>query len=78
MYQYDLNSLDPNNFINDQEILDTLEYAEKNKNNMELIDSILEKEVIEVSKGQLYSKKTHNIELFEKKLSPLWLFYDKC
>jgi hypothetical protein len=30
-----------------------------------------EKEVIEVSKGQLYSKKTHNIELFEKKLSPL-------
>lgn len=43
MYQYDVNSLDPNNFINDQEILDTLEYAEKNKNNMELIDSILEK-----------------------------------
>ncbi len=30
-------------FINDQEILDTLEYAEKNKNNMTLINEILEK-----------------------------------
>ena len=30
-------------FINDGEILETLEYAEKNKNNIELIDKILEK-----------------------------------
>ena len=30
-------------FINDQEILDTLDYAEQNKNNVELIDEILEK-----------------------------------
>ncbi len=30
-------------FIDDQEILDTLEYAHKNKHNRELIDSILEK-----------------------------------
>ncbi len=30
-------------FINHEEILATLEYAEKNKNNIELIDSLLEK-----------------------------------
>lgn len=30
-------------FINDAEILETLEYAEKNKNNVELIDEILQK-----------------------------------
>ena len=30
-------------FIDDGEILDTLEYAGKNKNNAELIDQILEK-----------------------------------
>ena len=30
-------------FINNEEILETLEYAEQNKNNIELIDKILEK-----------------------------------
>ena len=30
-------------FINDEEILSTLEYAEKNKNNKQLIDEIIEK-----------------------------------
>ena len=35
MYAYD--------FINHEEILETLEYAERNKNNLELIDSLLEK-----------------------------------
>ena len=30
-------------FINHEEILQTLEYAEKNKNNAELIDQIIEK-----------------------------------
>ena len=30
-------------FIDNQEVLDTLEYAEKNKNNIELVDKILEK-----------------------------------
>ena len=30
-------------FIDNQEVLDTLEYAEKNKNNVELIDAIIEK-----------------------------------
>lgn len=40
---YDPASLDPNEFINDGEILATLEYAEANKNNIALIDEILEK-----------------------------------
>ena len=30
-------------FICHEEILDTLDYAEKNKNNLELIDEIIEK-----------------------------------
>ena len=30
-------------FINNEEILETLKYAEQNKNNIELIDKILEK-----------------------------------
>ncbi len=40
---YDPKSLKAEEFINDGEILDTLKYAEENKNNIELIDSILEK-----------------------------------
>lgn len=40
---YDPKSKKAEEFINDKEILDTLEYAEKNKNNVELIDEILEK-----------------------------------
>lgn len=40
---YDPKSLKAEEFINHEEILETLEYAEKNKNNVELIDQILEK-----------------------------------
>ncbi len=40
---YNPKSLKAEEFINDQEILDTLEYAEQNKNNVALIDEILEK-----------------------------------
>ena len=40
---YNPKSLKAEEFINDAEILDTIEYAEKNKNNIELIDEILEK-----------------------------------
>ncbi len=40
---YDPKSLKAEEFINDQEILETIAYAEANKNNVELIDSILEK-----------------------------------
>lgn len=43
MFKYDPKSLKAEEFINDGEILDTLRYAEENKNNIELIDSILEK-----------------------------------
>lgn len=40
---YDPKSLKAEEFIDHEEILDTLAYAEKNKHNAELIDSILEK-----------------------------------
>lgn len=40
---YNPKSLKAEEFINHQEILDTLEYAEKNKDNLELIDRIIEK-----------------------------------
>ena len=40
---YNPKSLVADEFINHEEILATLEYAEKNKNNISLIDSILEK-----------------------------------
>ncbi len=40
---YNPKSLKAEEFINDKEILETIEYAEANKNNIELIDSILEK-----------------------------------
>ncbi len=43
MAVYNPASLDPNEFINDEEIRATLEYAEANKNNIELIDAILQK-----------------------------------
>jgi 2-iminoacetate synthase len=43
MAVYDPKSLKAEEFINDEEILETLEYAEANKNNVELIDQILEK-----------------------------------
>ena len=40
---YNPKSLKAEEFINHEEILETLDYAEKNKNNVELIDKILEK-----------------------------------
>ena len=40
---YNPKSMYAEEFINDEEILETLKYAEDNKNNVELIDSILEK-----------------------------------
>ncbi len=43
MSNYNVKSMKAEEFISDAEILDTLEYAEANKNNVELIDSILEK-----------------------------------
>ena len=40
---YNPKSLKAEEFISHEEVLDTLVYAENNKNNAELIDSILEK-----------------------------------
>lgn len=40
---YNPKSLKAEEFINHQEILDTLEYADKNKDNLELVDSLLDK-----------------------------------
>jgi len=40
---YDPKSLKAEEFINHEEILDTIKYAEENKNNIELIDRILDK-----------------------------------
>ena len=40
---YNVNSTKAEEFIDDQEILDTLEYAKKNKNNKELIASLIER-----------------------------------
>ena len=43
MATYNVKSLKAEEFINDEEILATLKYAEENKNNVELIDAILQK-----------------------------------
>lgn len=43
MYQYDPKSSVADEFINDAEILESLAYAEENKNNKEVVDAILEK-----------------------------------
>lgn len=43
MIQYDPKSMKAEEFIHDGEILDTLAYAEANKDNLELVDEILEK-----------------------------------
>ena len=40
---YNPESLKAEEFISHEEILETLDYAEKNKENRELIDSIIEK-----------------------------------
>lgn len=43
MPKYDKNSLKAEEFINDREIKDTLKFADENKDNLELIDKIIEK-----------------------------------
>ena len=40
---YNPKSLKAEEFIDHQEILDTLNYADENKDNLELVDSLLEK-----------------------------------
>lgn len=40
---YDVNSKHAEDFINHEEILDTLAYAKENKNNLPLIETLIEK-----------------------------------
>ena len=57
---YDPKSLKAEEFISDAEILATLAYADENKNNIELIDSILEKaRPKKTDKGTFCSGLTH-------------------
>ena len=49
MYRYDPKSLKAEEFINHEEILASLQYADENKNNLELVDQILDK--AELRKG---------------------------
>ena len=57
---YNPKSLKAEEFINNEEILETLEYAEKNKNNIPLIDSILEKaKPVKTDKGTVCKGLTH-------------------
>ena len=60
MYKYDPKSLNADEFINDAEIRATLEYAEANKNNVELIDQILDKaRPVKGEKGYVCKGLTH-------------------
>ena len=60
MANYNPKSLKAEEFINHEEILDTIKYAEENKNNIELIDSILEKaKPVKVGNGYQCTGLTH-------------------
>ena len=39
---YDVNSKKPEDFINHEEILNTLAYADENKNNSKLIEALID------------------------------------
>ncbi len=66
MAKFDLKSLKAEEFINDEEILETLKYAEDNKNNYELINSILEKAVPKKD-----ASGTHSVSLTHREASVL-------
>ncbi len=63
---YDVKSLKAEEFINHEEILATLKYAEENKNNMELINEILAKVKVDFN-----SKSDHGCGLTHKEASVL-------
>ena len=57
---YNVKSMKADEFIDHQEILDTIEYAEANKNNYELIDELLEKaRPVKTEEGCVCSGLTH-------------------
>ena len=58
--EYNPKSYKAEEFINDEEIRATLEYAEANKNNAELIDEIIEKaRPVKTEKGCVCRGLTH-------------------
>lgn len=60
MYKYNPKSLIADEFINDEEILATLDYAEKHKNDLSLINSILEKaRPVKTDNGYVCAGLTH-------------------
>ncbi|MBE7708125.1 MAG: [FeFe] hydrogenase H-cluster radical SAM maturase HydG [Cyanobacteria bacterium SIG27] len=69
---YNKNSKKAEEFINHQEILDTLEYAQKNKDNFELIEKILQK-----AKPTKNGNETHCEGLTYKEASVLLACEDK-
>ncbi len=59
-YKYDLASKCADEFINHQELLDTLQYAQEHKDDIELIDRILQKaRPVQTSTGCMCSGLTH-------------------
>ena len=60
MNKYDKNSLKAEEFINDGEILDSLKFADENKNNLELVDKIIEK--AKSSDVPLYKENQRNLQ----------------
>ena len=54
---YDPKSLKAEDFINHEEILDTLAYADENKHNRELIEEILEKAKPRIEKAKPRTEK---------------------
>ncbi len=66
MAKFDLKSLKAEEFINHEEILETLKYAEDNKHNRELIEAILEK-----AKPKKDEAGTHSVGLTHREASVL-------
>ena len=50
---YDVKSMKAEEFISDEEIRETLEYAEANKNNVELIDQIIGKARLKIGRAHV-------------------------
>ncbi len=70
---YDVNSKHADDFINHEEILDTLAYEDENKNNMKLIDAIIEKAKTtkradtsgSISSSRLFGRRKKNKEIYK-------------
>ena len=71
-FMYDKKSLKADEFINHEEVLKTLDYAEKNKNNLYLINKILEK-----ARPVKIGRETHCEGLTHKEASVLLACEDK-